>query len=214
MNSSGTGVRRRPRIGIPVAGIAAFSVVSAIGTAAGPALLARHPLLAIALSPRLLHLVVAAGSVPFPVFLGVSVLRLVAADPLHYLLGRHGAALLEARSERARWALGRARAVVERAGLAAVAFRPIGSVLVAAGASRLRPLPTALADLVGTTVQVVVIYQGGRTVGLQLGHLSPVTIAALSGAAAIVTALVLARRPAASPPPPRLRRRRLAAVRG
>lgn len=151
---------------VPAAGIGLLTIVSTAGTIAVLVLVDHHALLLMALCPRLLHLTVADGEVPVGTFFVVAVARLVIADPRYFLLGRQFGTRLEdrirRRSPRAGAALEGARAVVARAGLLAVVVRPVGSVLAAAGACRLRPLPTALADLAGTVAHVFLVYQGGR----------------------------------------------------
>nr|MDQ3575776.1 hypothetical protein [Actinomycetota bacterium] len=86
----GAGIRRRPPLVALAAPIAALSAVSMLGTLLTPALAPDHPLLLAALSPRSLNLVLAASHSPLAAFVLVAVLRLVAADPWHFLLGRHG----------------------------------------------------------------------------------------------------------------------------
>jgi len=196
MRRGADAVRRFRCVG-SVVGIALLSIVSTAGTIAAPVLVDGHSLLLVALSPRLLHLTVAAGEVPFGTFFVVAVARLAVADPLHFLLGRRFGTRLEVgvrrRSPRAAAALEDARAVVARAGLLAILVRPVGSVLAAAGACRLRPVPTALADLVGTAVHVVLVYQGGRLLlPLTAGLPYPVLLAG-SSAVAIGVAMATAR---------------------
>ncbi len=71
--------------GVP---IGAFTIASLIGTALMPYLLARQPLMLVALSPLFRHLVLAAPRVPALPFFAVVVPRHFAPDPFFYLLGR------------------------------------------------------------------------------------------------------------------------------
>ena len=62
-----------------------------MGHVLAPHLLVTNPLILMMLSPRTINLAVAAGTVPLPTFLAVGLVRLAAADPCHYTLGRmHG----------------------------------------------------------------------------------------------------------------------------
>jgi len=164
----GPGIRRRPPLLALASPIAALSAVSAVGTLLTPALVADHSLLLVALSPRSFNLVVASSHTPLATFLLVGVLRLVAADPWHFLLGRHGGEQLTAwagrRSLRAGRAMVRARRMVSRVGVAVVAVRPSGPVLVAAGACRLSPLRVAAANVTGTAAYVLATYFLGQSV--------------------------------------------------
>jgi hypothetical protein len=80
----------------------------------------------------------------------VATARLLVADPIHYALGRrHGADRIAPRIQRA----------VGRFGLAAVAVKPNGAVLAAAGATRLDPKLVFAADLVGTLVHLALLHR-------------------------------------------------------
>lgn len=64
-----------------------LTAVSVAGTVAAPALW-HQPVLLMALAPRLPFLVLAAATVPLPVFLVVGTVRLCVADPVHFDLAR------------------------------------------------------------------------------------------------------------------------------
>ena len=139
-----------------------------------------------ALAPRTPYLAAAAGQVPFAAFVGVALLRLCAADPSHFLLGRlHGAraaaALAPAPPAHRRRRPGRVRrgrpagrrtlvGLWDRLGLVLVALSPSGKVLLLAGASRLTHRRVASAAVAGTLVQVVVLYVAGRAVAGPAGR--------------------------------------------
>ncbi len=75
-------------LGVPLVMLTGASIA---GNLLAPGLLTAHPLLLVALAPRMVYLAAAAGDVPFVAFVAVAVLRLCAADPSHFLLGRlHG----------------------------------------------------------------------------------------------------------------------------
>jgi len=168
---SSRSVRTTAVLGAPLVVLTGASVV---GNLLAPDLLTAHPLLLVALAPRTLYLAAAAGQVPFVAFVGVALLRLCAADPSHFLLGRlHGpwaAAALDRRRPRRRWRVrrpARQRRLArlwDRLGLVLVALSPTGKILVLAGASRLTHRQVASAAVAGTLVQVVLLYVAGRAV--------------------------------------------------
>lgn len=135
-------------------GILALSVLSLGGTILTPLLLA-EPLLLIAATPRLPFLVLASEDTPLTVFLAVGTVRLLAGDPLHFLIGRrHGAPLISARL----------RAWTGRLGFVAVAVRPTSKVLLAAGASGVSFPAAAIADVTGTVVYLGLLAGVGAAV--------------------------------------------------
>lgn len=137
--------------------LAALALLTALSTGAtllSPALAADQPLLLAGLSPRVPFLALAAADTPLPLFLLVGLGRLVLADPIHYVLGRrHGAHRVGPRIQR----------VVGRLGLAAVAIRPNGPVLAAAGAGRLAPAGVVAADVTGTVAYLLLLRSGVQT---------------------------------------------------
>ncbi len=177
---------RRARLVILAAPLAVLSIASAAGSVLSPYLLVANPLLLVALSPRAVHLVVAAAAMPLPTFLAVGMLRLMAADPSHYVLGRmHGtaaAAAIERRSVSlgrvAQWLLG----MDERKSLLVVGVSPTGKFLFLAGAGRARPILVALADAGGTFVQLMVLYVSGRPL-MQALDPSPLVLAIMAALA-------------------------------
>ena len=181
-----------------------LTVASVVGNVLAPRLLAGNPLLLVALAPRALYLTVAAGQVPFGLFLVVGLLRLAAADPSHYLLGRlHGPRLTELAT---RWAephrvLDLVLRAWRRIGLPLVALSPTGKVIVVAGASGLPHRRVAAAALGGTLVQLLLIYAAGRVVaGPSQGLASQASdhsglLLAIASVVTVVVALRARRRP-------------------
>lgn len=195
---------RRARLVTLTAPLVVLSLASAAGGVLSPRLLVSNPLLLVALCPRGLHLIVAAGVVPLPTFLAVGMLRLVAADPSHFLLGRmHGPAVAAAMARRsvvlgrvARWLV----SLDERRALIAVALSPTGKFLMIAGAGSARPTHVAFAAAGGTFVHLSVMYLSGRPL-MQALDPSPLVLAAMAGltllftvAAPVVVARLGARR--------------------
>ncbi len=145
--------------------LAALSLASAVGTLLAPHLLVANPLLLIVLSPPRGYLAVAAATVPLPLFLAIGLLRLGAADPWHFLLGRtHGPTVARGLARGSPLAGRFARALLDVGhgrGLAIVALSPTGKVLMLAGATRLPPRRVALADAGGTLLQLVALHVAG-----------------------------------------------------
>ena len=104
---------------------------------------------------------------PLGLFLVVGLLRLAAADPSHYLLGRlHGPRLTELALRRPgpHRSLRFLLRAWQHIGLPLVALSPTGKVLVMAGASGLRHRRVAAVALGGTLVQLLALYAAGRAV--------------------------------------------------
>ncbi|HVF15049.1 MAG TPA: hypothetical protein VM942_10640 [Acidimicrobiales bacterium] len=189
-------LRATALLGAPLVVLTGASVV---GNLLAPSLLTAHPLLLVALAPRTPYLAAAAGQVPFAPFVGVALLRLCAADPSHFLLGRlHGdratAALHrrrrdrndpEGRGGRRGWR-SRLIGLWDRLGLVLVALSPSGKVLVLAGASRLTHGRVATAAVAGTLAQVVVLYVAGRAVSTKAEALAGM-VAGYAPAVVVVT---------------------------
>jgi len=161
-------------LGTPLGLLTAASVV---GSALAPGLLAHHPLLLIALAPRGMFLMAAAPHVGMASFMVVGTLRLAAADPFHFTLGRR---VLGHR-------FNRHRELVARIGLPVVAVHPTGPVLAAAGAAGLRPMSVAAADVAGTALQLALLHELGQFVRVPawLAVAGIVAGAAVAGAAAL-----------------------------
>lgn len=128
--------------------LVALSATSTTATLLTP-LLIRWPLVLAGLSPRVPFLVLAAGSVPFPVFVAIATARLFVADPINYVLGRrHGAERVP------RWV----QRGVATVGLVAVAVKPNGAVLAAAGASGMCWRKVFAVDVIGTVVYLAALH--------------------------------------------------------
>ncbi len=203
MRLSGGPARATAVLSVPLALLTASSLV---GTVLAPHLLVANPLVLVVLAPRTLYLTVAAGRVPLGLFLVVGLLRLAAADPSHYLLGRlHGPRLTELAQRRAgsRRMIALGLRAWHRIGLPIVALSPSGKFLVLAGASGMPHRRVAAAALGGTLVQLLALYAAGRAVAGPADALASLAaehaaVLVLVTAAAMVTVLVraaLRRRP-------------------
>jgi hypothetical protein len=137
-----------------LAGWAALSAVSAVGTAITPALIP-FPLVMMALTPRLPILVLAAGHASPMTFFAIAVPRMLVGDPIHLLLGRrYGSRFVPAK----------ARRLMVKLGIVGVVLRPTGNVLRAAGAVGMTTRRVMSADLIGTLALLLTIYTGTRTI--------------------------------------------------
>jgi hypothetical protein len=137
-----------------LAGWAALSAISAVGTALTPALMA-FPIILIAFTPRLPFLFIAAASTNPVLFFAVAIPRMLVADPIHIALGRRYGS---------RFVPSRARRMMNRLGLVGVALRPTSKVLAAAGACKLRTSRILTADVLGTLGLLAGIYFGMGTI--------------------------------------------------
>ena len=165
---------REWRVPLPVllVPIVAAMVVAMIGDVIGPTLINEHPLWQINLNPRNRWLLLAASQVAAWPFFIVGFVRLVAIDPLFYLLGlQHGDAAL-------RWA---ERKLGDEAGLvrkierwfgrfapAVVLVAPNGYVCLLAGATGMRTRTFLVLNVVGTIGRLTLFLVAGAAFRDQL----------------------------------------------
>lgn len=159
------------------AAITLLSGLAVLGDLLSPALRDRHPMALVLLTPRTPYLVAAADEVPFAVFLVAAVVRLCAADPLHFMLGRTTGPAGMAAAGRVTRRVGTGRrgrllqGAVARARssgssplwLAGVAVSPTSKSMLVTGAAGVGARRVACADLAGTLLRVVVIWHLGRS---------------------------------------------------
>jgi hypothetical protein len=141
--------------------IAVLTIISSTATAASPAL-RNEPLLLVALCPRMSFLAMAAPKVGLLPFLAVGLFRLCLGDPFHFFLGRrHGSAAV---AKLNRWRLFRAlTSIAGHSGPLLVFLRPNGTNLAIAGASGSHAMKVAVADVVGTIVYLLLVYELGSS---------------------------------------------------
>lgn len=193
MTAAGVGVvtEARPPIAHPsphtrriaslCAAIGALTVVATAGDVLSPVLLERCPPVLILLTPRTAFLVAVAHEMPFPLFLTVAVVRLCAADPLHFMLGRSAGPTVRRFGIVRRLAAGATRRLRLPASssplwLAAVVASPTAKTMLVAGATGLPRRGVAVANLAGTVARVLGIWAAGRafpTVGATLTAAAP-----------------------------------------
>jgi hypothetical protein len=194
--------------------IGLLSGMALLGDLLSPTLRHHNPMTLVLLTPRTPYLVAAADEVPFAVFLVGALVRLCAADPLHFMLGRTTgpAGMAAAGRVRRRVGAGRARLlhdVVERARssgssplwLAGVVVSPTAKSMLVTGAAGARARWVALADVAGTLLRVMVIWQVGRSfpvLAQRCAAVVPWVLVPSCAAAAVLGALRWHRRRAGS----------------
>ena len=168
---------------------AAAMAANALASAAGPALVASHPLWLLVLDARNRHLVLAVGAgVGATPFFVLGIARGLMFDPLFFLLARrHGdeASLwLSTKSPRSGRMLETIRSLFERAGTVVLFISPNYAVCLVAGQSKMSWRRFAVVDTLSTTLQVSAVWLLGsrfreplsvlvRTVG---EHALPLTV--------------------------------------
>lgn len=139
----------------------AFVVASNLGNLFLPVLVTEHPAVFIALNPSNRNLALASGDVAAPYFYLIGFLRLVAPDPLFFLLGRwYGDGAIRW-MERKAPAYGELLRQLERwfdkARIPVVAIAPNNPVCLFAGAAGMSVGAFAVANVVGTIGRLVLI---------------------------------------------------------
>ena len=140
--------------------IIAFAILGTIADWLAPSLIVHHPLLAIALNPKVRYLALAAGRIRAPLWSAVAFGRLLVLDPFWYLLGRWYGEDAIGWIDR-RFGGGRGLRLVERwfsrASWPLVLVAPDGVICLLAGATEM-PVPTFIAlDLAGTVARLVLV---------------------------------------------------------
>jgi hypothetical protein len=144
--------------------IGSFNLIALVGDLCSPLLLPHRPVLLVLLSPRTAYLVTAAHRVPFALFFAVAVVRLCAADPFHFMLGRTTGPSALAAARR----IGPLRRLVDRLPPAGAVWMvgifgsPTSKTMCAAGAAGLNSRDAAAANVAGTAGRVLVIWAAGQ----------------------------------------------------
>lgn len=154
-------MNRRAFIAFVVVPLGVLFVAGTVGVALSPYLLVEGPLLLIALSPLVRHLVVVSPMVEAVPFFGIAVLRLFLADPFVYALGARlgprAIEWLESRSLTAGRVVRWLEKLFARAGYVALFVNPGITVCTLAGVVRMPLVPFVVIDLAGTVTLVVLI---------------------------------------------------------
>jgi membrane protein DedA with SNARE-associated domain len=156
----------RRRLVLLAAPVVVLFTAGLIGTAFAPALLAREPLLLIAMSPLFRHLALASGRVELLPFVAIAVTRLFATDPFLYAIGREygpeAVDWVETRSGGAGRMVRAVKRAFARAGVLVLFLSPGPLVCLLAGAARMPIATFVTVNLLGTAAAVLLI----RTFGL------------------------------------------------
>jgi membrane protein DedA with SNARE-associated domain len=167
------------RIGILGGAIAVFTAAAMVGDLLSPVFIEHHALVLVVLTPRTAYLVALTHEVPLSVFLVVSVARLCAADPLHFMIGRAAGPAVVSAARRTRVLRRLADRLPSRSDslwLVAVALSPTAKTMVVAGATGLRAPSVAAANVAGTVARVLLIWTAGKafpTIGHTVAALAP-----------------------------------------
>lgn len=155
---------RRSRRDTVLFAIASVAVLAnALASAAGPALVATHPLWLLVLDARNRHLVLAVGAgVDVTPFFVLGVARGLLFDPLFFLLARrHGdeaVRWLATKSSRPGRMLEVVRSVFDRAGSVVLFISPNYAVCLVAGQSKMSWRRFVAIDALSTTLQVSAVW--------------------------------------------------------
>ena len=157
---------RKRRLTIYLMGITGWAIVAAIGVSLTPSLIAKQPVVLLALSPSWAHLVTIAPEVDPVAFFTVTTLRLLGADPFWYLLGRdfgHDAvAWAERRAGPAARVYRLLERVFKRASWLIVFLAPYSFTCLLAGAARLRQPVFYAVNIAGTLTFLAVMRLFGQ----------------------------------------------------
>ena len=139
--------------------VAALWILGFITGGAAPELLKNHPLTLMALSPRYRWMVVASPKIDLLPFMSVGVVRLLASDPIYFMLGwvYGDKALAFFEDALGKPAMDSTRRFFVKAGTAMALFFAGPIICVLAGAARLNPKRFFTLDVVGTVVVVAVL---------------------------------------------------------
>jgi membrane protein DedA with SNARE-associated domain len=187
----------RRRLFLLLAPVVVLFIANVIGIAFAPVLLGRAPLVLIALSPLVRHLVLASSSIDAVPFVTVGIVRSFAMCACLYLIGR------EYGPEAVSWVKSRSRAAARvmrfterafaRAGVLVVVASPGPLVSLLAGAERMPVATFIAASLVGTATLVLLIHSFGIAFAAKLALVRRFIDANIVGLTILSIALVLAR---------------------
>lgn len=139
--------------------VAALWILGFATGGAAPELLKNHPLTLMALSPRYRWMVIASPKISLLPFMTVGVLRLLASDPIYFMLGwvYGDRALAFFEDALGKPAMDSTRRFFVRAGTVMALFFAGPIICVLAGAARLNPKRFFTLDVIGTVAVVAAL---------------------------------------------------------
>ena len=145
--------------GVLIACVAALWILGFATGGAAPELLKNHPLTLMALSPRYRYMVVASPKVDLLPFMGIGVIRLLASDPIYFMLGwvYGDKAIAFFEDALGKPAMDSTRNFFVKAGTVMALFFAGPIICVLAGAARLKPKRFFTLDVVGTFCVVLAL---------------------------------------------------------
>jgi membrane protein DedA with SNARE-associated domain len=145
--------------GVLIACVAGLWILGFATGGAAPELLKNHPLTLMALSPRYRYMVVASPNVDFAPFMGIGVIRLLASDPIYFMLGwiYGDKAISFFEDALGKPAMDSTRNFFVKAGTVMALFFAGPIICVLAGAARLKPKRFFTLDVIGTVLVVLAL---------------------------------------------------------
>ena len=166
-DEQGFAAGRRGRLSLLLFGMVALGALATTGAALTPSLLARQPLLLIAMNPSIPHLITVAPATEWSAFIAIGVLRLMLADPLYFAMGRwfgvDGVQWAERRAGRWSAYSRMLEGAFSRWGSVLVFLSPYGIVCLLAGASGMSLRRFWGLNFLGTLSLVLVLRAFGKS---------------------------------------------------
>ncbi len=151
-----------------VAPIIGVLTIGTLGNAFHAPLLRDHPLVLVAMEPRLRYLLLVADRLPLVPFVLVATLRRLSSDPLFYLIGRlygeRGVRWIERKMGEGGGLVRAIERWFPKIAPVLVFVFPGALVCVLAGATGMSPILFMLINVIGTVVVVTTIYYGADLV--------------------------------------------------
>lgn len=157
----------RARLWLVLGPLIVLVIAAQLGDAFAPTLAVDHPLLLITLNARNRNLILVTNSLDALSFYTVGFLRLLASDPLFYILGfwygDAGVKWVERRSSNAGNFLRTWEWMFQKAAIPLVAIAPNNFICLFAGAAGMAPAVFLTLNVIGTAVRLVLIRILGET---------------------------------------------------
>lgn len=157
----------RARLWLVLGPLIVLVIAAQLGDAFAPTLAVDHPLLLITLNARNRNLILVTNSLDALSFYTVGFLRLLASDPLFYILGfwygDAGVKWVERRSSNAGNFLRTWEWMFQKAAIPLVAIAPNNFICLFAGAAGMAPAVFLTLNVIGTAVRLVLIRLLGET---------------------------------------------------